>query len=175
MKRVKLILMSLVLLLVPMLVMAEEKEKATIYLFYKTGCQYCEGFMTWYDGLSEDVTSKFNLVKYEVSSNSNNSKALASVAEHFSVDEYGVPFIVIGSTYYNGFLESTMADTVLEAMNNYYDSDTREDLISELSLTVKADPTPSEQATKTAVVIVIVLIVVAGAGALIYAVCKSEG
>jgi len=179
MKKLNLFIISIFLLLIPFMVSAEDKKK-DIYVFYGNGCPHCEEFFTWYDNLSDEVKNKFNIVKYETWYNSDNRSALEKLAEYLEVsdlDDYsnvGVPFIVIGKSYFHGFLESSNGSEILQTLNDYYDSSEEINLIKEYSLDVTADVTPKDQAIKTAVVIVVILLVVAGAGFLIYAVSKTE-
>jgi len=175
MKKIWLLFIALFMALIPVVSFAEEsKEPANIYIFYGNGCPHCKDFSDWYEKLTKEQKAKFNLVKYETWYNSTNSAALTKVAEeHFKLEKYGVPFIIVGENYYSGF-GSNMADTVLKAMNDYYDAEERYDLMKELSLEVVADKAPVEEKIKTIVIIVVVLAVCLGAAGLIYVTCKSE-
>lgn len=178
MKRICNLLIALVILVVPVICLAEgEKEAVDIYIFYGKTCHHCEEFFTWTKSLSKEEKAKFNLVKYEAWYNTTNSNALTKVAEHFGDDKsesgYGVPYIIIGKTRFSGFGD-TNKDQVLAAIDEYYNQDERTNLIEELGLTVEADAPEKVEKTKTAVVIAVVFAICVGAGALIYTVSKSE-
>lgn len=174
MKKICNLLIALVLLFVPIVCLADgEKEAANVYVFYGKGCPHCEEFFTWVKSLSNDQKSKFNLVKYETWYNTTNSTALETVANHFEDSSYGVPYIIIGKTRYNGFGDSNK-EQILAAINDYYNLDERANLIDELKLEVVADAPEKVEKTKTAVVIVVVLAICIGAAGLIYMVSKSE-
>lgn len=183
MKRVLSFVVFSLLLLIPVVGLAEEadsaKEPANVYVFYGKGCHFCEGFFTWVNSLSDEEKAKFNLVKYETWYNTTNNSALEKAAKYFKDDEtdykWGVPYIIIGRNRFNGFVES-MGTSVLEMIDDYYNQDERADLIEELQLEVVADATTSKTAekTKTAVIIFVVLAICLGAGGLIYVVSKSE-
>ena len=84
MKRICNLLIALVLLVVPVICLAEGEKKAVdIYIFYGKTCPHCEEFFTWTKSLSKEEKAKFNLVKYETWYNTTNSNALTKVAEHF--------------------------------------------------------------------------------------------
>lgn len=174
MKKICNLLIALVLLFVPIVCLADgSKEAANVYVFYGKGCPHCEEFFTWIKSLSNDQKSKFNLVKYETWYNTTNNAALTKVAEHFEDSKYGVPYIIIGKTRYNGFGE-TNKEQILATINDYYNLDERANLIDELKLEVVADAPEKVEKTKTAVVIVVVLAICIGASGLIYMVSKSE-
>ena len=94
-------------------------------------CHYCEGFLDWLETVDDDVKSKFNLVKLEVWKNAVNNSAMKKVADIFDDDSGSVPYIVIGDFSFVGFSESRDAQTIINAINDEYAKDTRNDVIKD--------------------------------------------
>ena len=151
----------------------EEDTRVKIYFFRGEGCPHCEEAETFFQSIQESYGDLYTIVDYETWYNTTNSNALAKVAEHFKDSKYGVPYIIVGKTRYNGFGD-TNKEQILAAINDYYNLDERANLIEELGLEVVADAPEKVEKTKTAVVIVVVLAICVGAAGLIYMVSKSE-
>ena len=140
MKNLKYILVLFVLLLLP--VTASAKEKANIYIFRGEGCGYCASAIAFFDGLDDEYKGYFNLVKYEVWSNADNSALMQKVGSVFKETPKGVPYIIIGEETFNGY-SSSMDTAIKAAIKNLYESDSRYDVMDHLTdgTTVTKDTT----------------------------------
>ena len=68
------LLFILVLILIPCYVKAENNP-VLIYEFYGHGCPHCTNSFVWFDYIEEEYGKYFDLVKYEVWYNEDNSNA----------------------------------------------------------------------------------------------------
>ena len=133
MKKYWIILLLMVsLLFVPMRTMAKE-DAINIYLFRGKGCGFCQKFLNYVnDTLTEKYYGKFNLVSYEVWNNTKNNELLTKVRTFLGSEKTGVPFIVIGDKYFEGYTESY--NTAIEqAIQDLYDSSNRYDVFEEIN------------------------------------------
>src|SRR5574344_2747985 len=91
------ILLVSLLVILPLKAVAESSnEKVNIYFFRGEECPNCQEAETWFDGLSDDIKAKYNLVDYETWYNQDNSSLMKNVASTLGDDASGVPYIVIG-------------------------------------------------------------------------------
>ena len=174
MKKILLLSLLFVLLLIPSVSHAEEeqeaKEPVNLYLFMGATCHYCEGFLDWLETVDDDVKSKFNLVKLEVWKNAVNNSAMQKVADIFDDDSGSVPYIVIGDFSFIGFSESRDAQTIINAINDEYAKDTRNDVIKDNDITVQptVDAVKEPEKTNPAVIIGIFTFIIIGGAALVF-------
>lgn len=102
----------------------ENDDQVIIYLFRGQNCGFCRGFIEYLNKIYEEEGDKFKVVSFETWKDSKNKELLRETAEFLDVpnlDELGVPFIVIGDTYFPGFTEDTYGDAVLSAINREYE------------------------------------------------------
>lgn len=159
MKKIKYLLFALmVIAMLPLGVFA--KEKVNVYLFKREGCGYCANALTFLTNLSTDqeYQNYFNLVTKEVMNNKTNSVLMEEVAKHFGVDLKGVPFIIVGEQYFEGYA-NTFDEQIKEAIKNAYEQETQD---------VVASFGGQEKKSTSAATIIIVLAVIAGVAFLIY-------
>lgn len=103
-------------------------DKPNVYIFRGEGCPHCEEAMEFFNGLSDDVKSQFNLVEYETWYNAENNSLMTQVMAFLKDKEAsGVPYIIIGKKTYNGFTkdwEEEMLSDIKElvASDNPYDA-----------------------------------------------------
>lgn len=124
----KKILMTLCLLLlvIPTMVSAKEKEKVNVYIFHGNGCPHCAKALEFFDNIKEEYGKYYKLVKYETwtsFSAKRNTEMMYKVAEAYDVDteQLGVPFIIIGDQVFKGYTESYDEDikkAIMDAYNN---------------------------------------------------------
>lgn len=107
---------------------ANAKEPVNVYLFYGEGCPYCEAAIEFFDSIEEKYGSKFDLIKYEVWYNSDNSALMKDVASKLNQTVKGVPFIVIGEQSFPGYAES-YNEKILAAIDELYNSEDRFDVL----------------------------------------------
>ncbi len=133
MKKYWIILLLMVsLLFVPMRTMAKE-DAINIYLFRGKGCGFCQKFLNYVnDTLTEKYYGKFNLVSYEVWNNTKNNELLTKVRTFLGSEKTGVPFIVIGDKYFEGYTESYNTE-IEQAIQDLYDSSNRYDVFEEIN------------------------------------------
>lgn len=120
-KQLKLILLALVLLL-PINIFAVssdyvdvsasitntkmEEGKVNLYLFYGAECPHCEEERKWLEGIKEDYKDYLNVIELEVWHNEENANLMSKVGEAIGANPDGVPFTVIGDSYYIGYSEA---------------------------------------------------------------------
>ena len=74
-----------------------EAHEVTIYIFRGNGCPHCTNAVQYFNTHHKE---KVNVVTYEVWYNSNNKNLYSLVANEFDLNSRGVPFIIVGDTYY---------------------------------------------------------------------------
>lgn len=136
------------------------KEKVNVYLFKREGCGFCANALTFFTNLSEDeeYQNYFNLVTKETLNNKVNSDLMETVAKRLNVDLNGVPFIVIGEEYFEGY-SNTFDEKLKNAIKNAYENESI-DLVASLE--------SKDDSNSGAITVVILLTVVAGIVFLVY-------
>ena len=110
---------------------SENDKQVTVYLFWRYGCHYCEGFLNYLNSIADKQGQYFKLVSFEVSEDSNNSALLDEVGEFLDADTSGVPFAIIGKTVVPGYDEE-WNDSILNAIMTEYESTNRYDVFQEM-------------------------------------------
>lgn len=99
-------------------------DEYNVYLFYRETCGYCHNLITFLESMSDEFQEKYNLVKYDVSSDAEYSNLMYEVGSHFGDEVSGVPYLVIGNKTFKGY-SSAYDDQIIDAINelqdNYYD------------------------------------------------------
>lgn len=131
MKWIKKILLIIILLVVPTMVYATDKEEVNVYIFRGEGCPRCEEALTYFASLENKHGEKFELKEYEVWYNKSNSNLMNKVANVLKENPDGVPYIVIGNTTFEGYSNS-LDDEIVKAILDEYDSNDRYDVMVEL-------------------------------------------
>ena len=135
MRKIRLLLVAALVLFLPFMVnvKAETKEKINVYLFRGDGCPHCAEAEEFFDELSKDEEYKeyYTLVDYEVWYDEENSKFMEKVGNALNTSVTGVPLIVIGDKYYNGY-SSAMADQIKETIKEQYNKEDYKDVVQEL-------------------------------------------
>ena len=120
-----------IITIVPNFVFAEEKESKyeevkrepiKIYEFYGDGCGYCAASFQYFESLEEEYGDYFDLVKFEVWKNEENSALMAEVAKAYNETTNGVPYIIIGDYTLNGYSEENN-DEILNSIIKEYEKD----------------------------------------------------
>ena len=103
---------------------AEEGKKVNLYVFYGSTCSHCADLHTVLAELEEDkeYNYMFEVVDYEVWSDSKNATLMQDVAEYLGTTAQGVPFYVVGDYYAEGFPDISSTDaSVKKAVNQVID------------------------------------------------------
>lgn len=101
----------------------ENDKQVTIYLFRGRGCSHCRDFLTYLNKIYPEEGKKFKVVSFESWYDSENKALLADVADFLGITQYGVPLILIGEEQFSGFAEDRNASSVLKAINDTYEQD----------------------------------------------------
>lgn len=133
MKNIKTLVVSIVFLALfsmPFVVHGKEVDKINVYLFRGETCPHCEEAIEFFKSIEEDYGKYFNLVTYEVWYNAENSQKMADIIDYMGIDVKGIPFILIGEDYYEGF-DSDWADEIKDKIVKEYNrsSEERVDII----------------------------------------------
>lgn len=98
-----------------------------VYIFKSSTCPHCAEAMEFFEGLELDSEYQdyFRLVPFETYGSTaeiqENVKLAQKVAKYFGHEFEGVPLIVIGEEYYEGFsssMEEELKSVILSAYNN---------------------------------------------------------
>ena len=136
MKKIKLIIIGL-LLIIPFVVcqtnaFAKESKKVNVYIFRGEGCPHCEEAIEWFENTlakDDEYSKKYNLVKYEVWYDENNSELMSNVAKELGTEASGVPFIVIGDKYFSGFSSTESPSKIKAAIDEQYSNSDYQDIV----------------------------------------------
>lgn len=130
MKRFFIALCCLLLVFMPVVVNAKEKEKIKVYIFYGDGCPHCHKAFEFFDSIEEEYGKYFKLVKFETWYSSSNNKMMFDVAEKMGTDteKLGVPYIIIGDKTFEGYSEKS-DDELKNAIKEAYENDNYEDKV----------------------------------------------
>lgn len=175
MKKLKNLLVILLIMMIafPFNVKADEekpevgKEPIKIYFFHGSTCSYCQAAFAWFETIEEEYGDYYDIVDYEVWSNTDNQQLMEEVATLMGDTASGVPYIIVGDySYPNGFAadtvvnsetEETMGDQMIKQILEVYESDDRYDVMVEIN----NKPDYSNVVGIVAVVIIAGLVVVA--------------
>ena len=118
-------LLFIALILIVPTAKAADKEPVNIYLFHGSTCPHCQELIEWFEKQEDEYGDKYNLIKYEVWENENNSKLLSLTAEYLDLDtsSLGVPFMLIGEEQFSGFDPNEDPEAIIKAIEEEYDKD----------------------------------------------------
>lgn len=135
MKKIKLLFLSILgLFFIPTVAMASTKEPVNVHIFKSSSCPHCAEALEFFDALKEDSEygAYFNLVPYETNGNTSeiqeNISLATKVAKYFGNSFDGVPLIVIGDKYFEGY-GSSMDNEIKNAIKKAYESEDRIDVV----------------------------------------------
>lgn len=95
-----------------------DDNKVNLYLFRGEGCPHCAEEEKWLEEIEEKYKDKLNIYKYEVWKNQDNAKIMQEVKSELDVSESGVPFTVIGKSYYVGYSD-VIGSRIEDKINSY--------------------------------------------------------
>ncbi len=112
----------------------EHKDKddaATILLFRGAGCSHCHEFLEYVTNtIIPKYGDKVKFEIYEVWNNAGNRELFEIVAKYMGTEPGGVPFIVIGDEYFEGYAQSLDAD-ITSAIDNEIANKTKHNVVKE--------------------------------------------
>lgn len=124
----------------------ETDDQVIIYLFRGNDCEYCEDFIKFLNNNVEEYGKSFKLVAFEVYENKENNALLNKVANYIGAKGEGIPFVVIGNKYFEGY-DYNYNDQILEAINKVYVEEVidRPDIVESLNVQEKNKNAPSAE------------------------------
>ena len=114
----------------------ENKEAINVYLFWGNGCHICENLMNYFEELEKEYGNYYNLIKYEVWYNAENSNLTHEVGNKLNQTYFAVPFLVIGDEVivgYNNNKDNYIKERIIEEYNNNEYVDVVEQIKSSLN------------------------------------------
>ena len=87
-----------------------EDDKVNIYLFEGEGCPHCKQEKEWLETIKEKYPDQINVYEFEVWYNPSNNNLLSQVQTKLSSSAVGVPYTVIGNSFYSGFSDTVQSD-----------------------------------------------------------------
>ena len=105
-------------------VAAKAPNTVNMYVFYGDGCPHCAELEEYIkSNLKKDARVKdfINVVYYETWYDTTNQQFLSAVGQELEVSVRGVPFIVIGSDYFEGY-GSQMNDSIIAKLTENKDN-----------------------------------------------------
>jgi thiol-disulfide isomerase/thioredoxin len=111
------VLLALLLIAIPNYpVIAQDKgDQVVITYFWGDGCPHCAKAKPFLAGLEEKYPGQVTVDDYEVWYSRVNQQLMQDTAEKLGVDVRGVPFIVIGERYWEGFDDNNVIGAEIEA------------------------------------------------------------
>lgn len=85
-------------------------EEVTVNVFYGNGCPHCAKEDKYLNVLKQELGDNIEIKKYEVWDNKENNELLKKVRTTLNDDNEGVPFVVIGNKYFNGYNDDIAKD-----------------------------------------------------------------
>ena len=124
----------------------ENDDQVTIYLFRGKDCEYCEEFLKFLNNNLEEYGKAFKLVSFEVYENKNNNALLNKVADYIGAKGEGIPFVVIGNQYFEGY-DSNYNKQILDAINKIYVEEVKDrpDIVQSLNKQAKMESAPTTE------------------------------
>lgn len=142
-----------------------QEGKINIYLFRGNGCSHCHEFLEYLETIIDDYGKYFNVITYEVWSDSDNGKLMEKVAEKLGEEASGVPYIIIGEKTFAGY-SSSMNEEIETLIKEEYEKEERYDVMKELGVDTKVSDekveNSAEKNTSDVIILVIALVIVGG-------------
>lgn len=124
----------------------ETDDQITIYMFRGNGCGYCQRFLKFLNGITNEYGKYFKLVSFEVWNNADNSELLGRISDFMEVEAGGVPYIIIGNQVFPGYAE-TYDDGIKAAITELYNAEEKFDVFEEYNKAI--DDAKHEEYKKT--------------------------
>ena len=168
MKKIKVIVFAVLLMAVAFLgfkVNAEGEETTAtnertpihVIVFHGATCPHCQEAFEWFDSIEDEYGQYFDLEKYEVWNDQENSELMSKVANYLGEEAEGVPYIIIGTKTFSGFAES-MSEDIINAIMAEYNKNVEERV--NVVTNVKGNIPLNEKTDNTATIVFIVAVIV---------------
>ena len=106
------------------------KDKINVYFFHGDGCPHCEDATRFFDSIGEEYKKYYNLEKYEVWHDKENSSLMEKVRRRLGDDpKGGVPYIVVGKKSFSGF-DDSVGEQIKKAISDEYNKSKRYDVMT---------------------------------------------
>ena len=102
----------------------KESGKVNIYIFWGNGCPHCSEAHAFFDSIKDTYGKYFNLYGFEVWYNDDNNKLFKTFADAMKDEAQGVPYIVIGSKSFLGYVsewDNEIKDTIKSEASKSFD------------------------------------------------------
>lgn len=127
-----------------------DKERVNLYLFYGKTCSHCHNFIEYFlKNYKEEYEDYFQIVAYETWYNDENDALARSVKDEVNITSEGVPFIIVGDEFFQGFREDDGENIISSALNQYVNKK-YEDIVA--SVIDKEDYAVEKETLKSAAV-----------------------
>ena len=107
-----------------------DHEKVAIYIFRGDGCSHCHDAINYLFNNIKPYNDYIEVKTYEVWKDANNKSLFDSVIQKFDKEKAGVPFIVIGDSYYFEGYADNGNDFIKTALDEYQNNEYK-DLVKE--------------------------------------------
>lgn len=118
-------------------------DTVTVYIFRGETCSHCEEALTYINEHKEEINENIKIATYEVWNNANNGTLQNTVAQKLGVDingdNYGVPFIVIGEEYIQGYAGVSTYNKIIETAEAYIDNEEYKDVVEQTANELKEE------------------------------------
>ncbi len=91
-----------------------QAENTNVYFFHGDGCPHCAKEEEYLEKIKKETNLQFEIRKYEIWKNKENSTLLKELAENQNWSVTGVPFTVIGDETFTGYLNDEFTGTLLK-------------------------------------------------------------
>lgn len=117
MKKIIVTLTLIVLLLIPNMLNASEKE-INAYLFWGEGCPHCKQEKEWFEEYLKN-NKDVHLHKFEIYNSIENAKNLNEIQKMLGDEGSGIPYLVIGNNSIVGFSKDYTPEEIKNTINYY--------------------------------------------------------
>ena len=117
MKKIIVTLTLIVLLLIPNMLNASEKE-INAYLFWGEGCPHCKQEKEWFEEYLKN-NKDIHLHKFEIYNSIENAKNLNEIQKMLGDEGSGIPYLVIGNNSIVGFSKDYTPEEIKNTINYY--------------------------------------------------------
>ena len=97
---------------------AEESDKVTVYLFHSEVCIHCKHENKFLEKMEKKYKDNIRIVKFQTYKNEFNQNLMQEVKEMMECDQNGVPFTVIGESYFIGYSDA-IGDQIDQTIDSY--------------------------------------------------------
>lgn len=130
MKRIRLLIISILFVLLCIPSVKADEEEVRLYLFHQSTCPHCKEEREFLDSIKDDYPN-LDMVFYEIDTNEMNYNFYQKVKKQMNISSSGVPFTIIDNHYFIGFASSD-GNTIRNMIENALSNDDYVDVISKI-------------------------------------------